>query len=178
PTHYEPAESLVPNLLYPRATYNPVSQRFYEDHTVATDEERARYPYIITTYRVVEHYQSGIVTRNIPWLNELMPEIFLELSEELATSLGISNGDWVLIESKRLYKDGEQGNIKVKACVTNRIQPMLIHGEVRHVVALPWHWGYKGLSTGAVANDLSASVGDPNTTIPESKAFLCNVRRA
>ena len=178
PTHYEPAESLVPNLLYPDATYNPISQRFYVDHTVATDEERARYPYIMTTCRVVEHYQSGIVTRNIPWLNELMPEIFLELSEELATSLGISNGDWVLIESKRLYKDGEQGNIKVKACVTNRVQPMLIHGEVRHVVALPWHWGYKGLSTGAVANDLSPSVGDANTTIPESKAFLCNVRRA
>jgi formate dehydrogenase major subunit len=178
PTHYEPAESLVPNLLYPQATYNPVSQRFYEDHTVETDAERARYPYIMTTCRVVEHYQSGIVTRNIPWLNELMPEIFVELSEELAAELGIQNGDWVLLESKRLYKDGKQGNIKVKACVTRRIQPMIINGDKKHVVALPWHWGYKGLSTGAIANDLSASVGDANTTIPESKAFLCNVRRA
>ena len=178
PTHYEPAESLVPNLLYPQATYNPVSQRFYEDHTVETDAERARYPYIMTTCRVVEHYQSGIVTRNIPWLNELMPEIFVELSEELAADLGIRNGDWVLLESKRLYRDGKQGNIKVKACVTNRIQPMMINGEKKHVVALPWHWGYKGLSTGAIANDLSPSVGDANTTIPESKAFLCNVRRA
>jgi len=178
PTHYEPAESLVPNLLHPKATYNPVSQRFYVDHTVESDEERERYPYIITTYRVVEHYQSGIVTRNLPWLNELMPELFIEISEELAGELGISNGDNIMIESKRLYKDGEQGNIEAKACVTKRFKPMMIQGEMRHVVGMPWHWGFKGMSTGAVANDLTASVGDPNTTIPEYKAFLCNVRRA
>lgn len=178
PTHYEPAESLVPNLLYPNATYNPISQRFYEDHTVETDDERERYPFIISTYRIVEHYQSGIVTRNIPWLNELMPELFIEISHELADQLSISNGDRVIIESKRLYKDGEQDGIEAKACVTNRIKPMTIQGEKRHVVGMPWHWGFKGMSTGAVTNDLSASVGDPNTTIPESKAFLCNIRRA
>jgi formate dehydrogenase major subunit len=178
PTHYEPAESLVPNLLYPQATYNPVSQRFYADHTVETDEERERYPYIITTYRVVEHYQSGIVTRNLPWLNELMPELFIEISEELASELGISNGDKVVIESKRLFKDGEQAGIEAKACVTKRFKPTVIDGVARHVVGMPWHWGFKGMSTGAVTNDLTASVGDPNTTIPEYKAFLCNVRRA
>lgn len=178
PTHYEPAESPVPNLLYPGATYNPISQRFYTDHTVETEAERARYPYIITTYRLVEHYQSGIVTRNIPWLNEMMPELFLEISEELAAELGIQNGDRVIVESKRLFKDGKQDGIEAKACVTRRIQPMMINGEKQHVVGLPWHWGYKGLSTGAIANDLSPSVGDANTTIPESKAFLCNVRRA
>ncbi|HED24782.1 MAG TPA: formate dehydrogenase-N subunit alpha [Firmicutes bacterium] len=178
PTHYEPAESLVPNLFYPNATYNPVSQRFYEDHTVETDEERARYPYIITTYRIVEHYQSGIVTRNLPWLNELMPELFIEISEELASELGISNGDTVAIESKRLFKDGNQDSIEAKACVTRRLKPLVINGEKKHFVGMPWHWGFKGMNTGAVANDLTASVGDANTTIPESKAFLCNIRRA
>lgn len=178
PTHFEPADSLVPNLLYPSATYNPASQRFYEDHTVETDEERERYPYIITTYRVVEHYQSGVVTRNLPWLNEAMPELFIEISEELAEELGISNGDNVTIESKRLFKDGAQDGIEAKACVTKRFKPMEIQGQKRHVVGMPWHWGFKGMSTGAVTNDLSPSVGDPNTTIPEYKAFLCNVRRS
>lgn len=178
PVHYEPAESLVPNLLYPNAVYSPASQRFYEDHTVETDEEREKYPYIITTYRVVEHYQSGIVTRNSPWLNEAMPELFIELSEEMAEEKGISNGDWVIVESKRLAINGEQGSIRAKACVTKRFKPMMIQGENRHVVGLPWHWGFKGMSTGAVTNDLTPSVGDPNTTIPEFKAFLCNVRRA
>ncbi len=178
PAHYEPAESPVPNLLYPRATYNPASQRFYADHTVETDEERARYPYIITTYRLTEHYQSGIQTRNVPWLNELMPELFIELSEELAGELGINNGDDVLIESKRLFIDGNQEGITAKACVTNRIPPVMIQGKKQHIVGMPWHWGFKGMSTGAVTNDLSPSVGDPNTTIPEYKAFLCNVKKA
>ena len=178
PAHYEPADSPVPNLLYPSATYNPVSQRFYEDHTVETDAERARYPYIMTTYRIVEHYQSGIVTRNIPWLNELMPELFIEISEELAGELGIANGDRVMIETKRLYNNGEQHNIEAKACVTRRFIPIMINGEKKHVVGMPWHWGFRGMSRGAVTNDLSPSVGDANTTIPEYKAFLCNVRRA
>ncbi len=178
PAHYEPAESLVPNLLYPQATYNPVSQRFYADHTVETAEERERYPYIITTYRIVEHFQTGIVTRNLPWLNELMPELFIEISEELADEIGVNNGDKVIIESKRLFKDGDQSGIEAKACITKRFKPMVIDGEARHVVGMPWHWGFKGMSTGSVTNDLTASVGDANTTIPEYKAFLCNVRRA
>ncbi len=177
PIHYEPAESPVANLLYPKATYNPVSQRFYKDHTVETDEERARYPYIISTYRVTEHYQSGIMTRNMPWLNEAMPELFIEISEELAEEQGIKNGDTVTIESKRLFKDGEQSGIVAKACITKRLKPMVINGDKKHVVGMPWHWGFMGMNKGAICNDLAPSVGDPNTTIPEYKAFLCNIRK-
>ncbi len=178
PTHYEPADSPVPNLLYPNATYSPTSQRFYENHTVETDEERERYPYIATSYRLVEHYQSGSVTRNQPWLNEMMPEMFVEISEEQAEEMGIRNGDTVLVESLRLYNNGEQGHIKAKACVTKRIKPLMINGEKKHIVGMPFHWGFMGMSTGDSANDLTPSVGDPNTTIPEYKAFLCNIRRA
>ena len=176
--HYEPAESPVSNYLYPKATYNPVSQRWYEDHTVETDEERERYPYVMTTYRVSEHYQSGIMTRNMPWLNEAMPELFVELSEELAGELGITNGAEVILESKRLYQEGEQKNIRAKACVTKRFKPMTINGKLVHIVGMPYHWGFKGMSKGAVCNDLAPSVGDANASIPEYKAFLCNVRRA
>ena len=180
PTHYEPADSPVDNLLYPQATFNPCSQRFYENHTVETAEDREKYPHVATSYRLVEHYQSGSVTRNQPWLNEMMPEMFAEISEEHAEELGINNGDYILIESKRLQTsdNGEQGNIKVKACVTKRLKPMNINGEMKHLVGMPMHWGFMGMSTGASANDLTASIGDPNTTIPEYKAFLCNVRRA
>ncbi len=177
PTHFEPADSPVQHLLYPKAPFNPASQRFYEDHLVETDEERARYPYMITTFRLVEHYQSGAVTRNLPWLNELMPGLFIEISTELAADLGIQNGEKVFVESKRLYQDGKQGGIEAVACVTNRIPPVTIQGKRRHIVAMPYHWGYMGMSKGAVANELSPSVGDPNTAIPEYKAFLCNVRK-
>ncbi len=177
PTHYEPADSPVSNFLYPEATYNPISQRFYEDHVVETEEEKERYPYVLTTYRVVEHYQSGIMTRNMPWLIEMMPELFVEIDEELAAELGIKNGDKVAIESKRLYANGDQKSIEAKACVTKRLTPLMINGQKKHIVGMPFHWGYMGKSTGAVANDLTPSVGDPNTTIPEFKASLCNIRR-
>ncbi len=177
PIHYEPAESPVNNLLYPKATFNPVSKRWYPDLLAVTDDDRAKYPYIMSTYRVTEHYQSGIMTRNMPWLNEIMPELFIEIDEELAGSLGIANGDMVFIESKRLANNGVQGGIEAKACVTARLKPMMINGEKKHIVGMPFHWGFCGMSKGAVTNDLSPSIGDANTTIPESKAFLCNIRR-
>jgi len=171
PIHYEPAESPVQNVLYPQAKHNPVSQVFYPDQLGDAEE----FPYIMTTYRVSEHYQSGALTRNMPWLNELMPELFIEMDEDLAEEKGISNGDTVAITSKRL-KDNDK-EIKAKACVTNRIKPYKVNGKTIHVVGLPFHWGFKGLATGDVANDLSPSIGDPNTTIPEFKAFLCDLRR-
>ncbi len=177
PAHFEPAESPVPNLLYPKATFNPVSQRWYEGHLAETEEERSKYPYIMSTYRITEHYQSGIMTRNMPWLNETMPELFIEISEELAIELNIKNGETVLVESKRLLKNGEQKSIKAKACVTKRLKPMTVNGKQVHVVGMPFHWGYCGMRKGAITNDLSPSVGDANTTIPESKAFLCNIRK-
>jgi formate dehydrogenase major subunit len=175
PIHYEPAESPVKNLLYPSATFNPVSQRWYEDHTCETGDPN--YPYVISTYRVTEHYQSGIMTRNMPWLNEAMPELFIEMDEELAANLKIANGDMVIIESKRLLKDGVQSGIEAKACVTKRLKPMMIDGKKTHVVGMPFHWGFMGMSKGAVTNDLAPSIGDANTSIPESKAFLCNIRK-
>jgi formate dehydrogenase-N alpha subunit len=175
PIHYEPAESPVANLLYPKATYNPVSQRWYKDHTCETGDPN--YPYVMSTYRVTEHYQSGIMTRNMPWLNEAMPELFIELDPELAADLKIANGDMVLIESKRLLKDGVQKGIKAKACVTVRLKPMMINGKKTHIVGMPFHWGFMGMAKGAVTNDLAPSVGDANTTIPEYKAFLCNIRK-
>lgn len=168
PLHYEPAESPVANILYPRATANPISQRFYEDHLA----ENGKYPIIMTTYRVVEHYQTGSLTRNMPWLNEMMPELFIEISEELAGEKGIKNGDMVIIESHR-------GEIQAKACVTKRLKPLQGEGQVvYHTVGMPFHWGYTGMAKGDVTNELSPSIGDPNTTIPEFKAFLCDIRRA
>jgi hypothetical protein len=31
---------------------------------------------------------------------------------------------------------------------------------------------------GDIANDLTASVGDPNSWIPETKVFLCSLKKA
>ena len=70
-----------------------------------------------------------------------------------------------------------RGQVKAKALVTPRIKPLEVDGKIIHVVGLPWHFGFKGLVTGGVVNDLSAMVGDPNVSIQESKAMVCNLTK-
>jgi formate dehydrogenase major subunit len=96
--------------------------------------------------------------------------MFVEMSEELAAEAGIENGERVKVRSQR-------GEVDAVALVTKRVKPYYVGGEVVHVVGLPWHWGYKGLKTGSSANLLTPSVGDANTAIPETKAFLCKVEK-
>jgi anaerobic selenocysteine-containing dehydrogenase len=46
------------------------------------------------------------------------------------------------------------------------------------VVAIPWHWGERGLGKGSRANDLCIDSWDANTRIPEYKACLCKIEKA
>ena len=70
-----------------------------------------------------------------------------------------------------------RASIRAKALVTRRIRPFRLRDKTVHHVGLPWHWGYKGITTGDVVNNLSALVGDPNVTIHEAKVFVCQVRK-
>ncbi len=167
PEHYEPMESPVANAMS-RQQVNPIVTYWPQTGPAATTAE---YPYVATTYRVSEHWQSGIMTRNTPWLAELFPEMFVEISRSLAAKLNIDNGGQVVVTTPR-------GEIKAIACVTHRLKPLEVNGETVEIVGMPWHWGYVSLFPGDSANSLTPHVGDPNTTIPEYKAFLCNIRRA
>jgi anaerobic selenocysteine-containing dehydrogenase len=102
----------------------------------------------------------------------MMPEMFVEMSQELAEAKGIASGDTVVVASAR------GGNVRGKAIVTIRLKPFRVNGTTVHQISLPWNWGYMGLSTGDSANLLTPRVGDPNTGIPEFRAFLCDVRKA
>ena len=97
-----------------------------------------------------------------------MPELFVEISPELAGERGIRNADWATIVTPR-------GAIEAKALVTRRIRPFQVMGRTVHQIGMPWHWGFRGVVTGAVTNALLPLVADPNVTIHESKAFMCNV---
>lgn len=169
PEHFEPWESPTKNLLN-GAGQNPMA-RFVNDKSVQRGDVE-KYPYVVTTYSVTEHWQSGTQTRNIPWLNELIPTNFIEISEELAKEKGIKNGDDVRVWNNR-------GSVKVKAMVTIRMAPMTIDGKLTHVVGMPHHfsWATK-FATGDNVNDLPPNVGDPNSYIPEYKAFLVNLEKA
>ena len=52
-----------------------------------------------------------------------------------------------------------------------------IDGRTVHQIGMPWHFGYGGIAKGAIANDLSALIEDPNSRIHEGKSFTCSLRR-
>ncbi len=163
PEHYEPMESPVANAMSKQQSNPAVAIPGKIDNS-------GKYPYVGTTYRVSEHWQAGAMTRNLPWLVELVPDMFVEISEELAEWKGLKNGDMVTVSSER-------GKIEARALVTSRIKPLRVQGKMVEQVGLPWHFGFNGLATGGTANMLTTAVGCANTTIPEYKAFLCNIEK-
>jgi len=166
PEHYEPWEAPVENVMSKQQN-NPAFKIWHPEEQGTAD----KYPIVCSTYRVSEHWQSGQMTRNMPWVVEMMPEPFVEMSEELAAEKGIANGDRAIVESAR-------GRVNMVAVVTKRFKPFQMNGRRVHQVGVIWHWGYTGLSTGDSANVLTPHVGDANTMIPEYKAFLVSVRKA
>ena len=164
PEHYEPWESPVDNLL--SGTQNDPAVTIWKS---LVKGDVSKYPIVATTYRLSEHWNAGQMTRNLPWLVELMPEMFVEVSEELAAEKGIKNGEKVIVESAR-------GKIEAVAVVTKRFSTYSINGRKVHHIGMPWHLGYMGLAKGDSANMLTPNIGDANTTIPEYKAFLCDIR--
>ncbi len=174
PEHYEPLECPVEKNLMSSVLLNPTAKAW---HKVEGNMNKfaavcdPRYPFVATTYRVSEHWQTGAMTRQQEWLVEMQPEMFVEMSKELAAELGIKNGDKVIVESAR-------GKVHAKAVVTARFKPFKVgDGAVIHEVGLPYCFGFIGLATGDSANKLAPAIGDANTMIPESKAFLVNVRK-
>lgn len=130
-----------------------------------------KYPFVCTTYRVTEHWQTGVLTRWLPWLTEAEPQMFCEMSLELGKLRGIENGDRVLVETQR-------GKVEAAAIVTMRFKPFVIAGQTIHQIGIPWHFGWLYPKDGGdSANLLTPTIGDPNTMIPESKAFMANVTK-
>jgi formate dehydrogenase major subunit len=168
PAHYEPFESPMHNPLYHRQETDPAAMKRERPGNVYAHTEDERFPYVLTTYRLTEHHTSGAMSRTLSHLAELQPEFFCEISPELAAERGIEHGSWATIRSAR-------GVIQARAMVTRRMRPLRLNGHTVHQVGLPWHWGYEGLVTGDVVNDLVAMSEDPNSRIMEAKALLCNV---
>jgi formate dehydrogenase major subunit len=173
PSHYEPFESPMPNLIYPERDSNPTKLTWRRPENPYNPIADPRYPLVATTFRLTEHHTTGPMSRNLPWLAELQPEMFAEIDPVLAADRGIEDGGWMVIETERAA-------IEARAKVTDRMRPLRLGaGRVIHQVGLPWHWGFAAPAegvTGDSANDLGALSGDPNVSIQESKAFTCNVR--
>jgi len=171
PEYYEPLECPVSKHPFSKQLHNPTALQFKEEYKAVCDP---KYPFVCSTYRVTEHWQTGHMTRHTPWLLEAEPQMFCEMSPELAKMRGIKNGDKVILESVR-------GETWAMAIVTPRLKPFTVMGNTVHQVGIPWHYGWQYPENGEggdSANLLTPSVGDPNTGIPETKAFMVNVRKA
>lgn len=187
PEHYEPLECpLQENPLSKKHRINPTVKLFYPvkgPHDMPEEQGPSediffscdiRYPYVATTYRVTEHWQTGVLTRHLPWQLEMMPQQFVEISKELAQEKGIKSGDKIIVSSAR-------GKVWAIAIVTDRLKPFKVMNQTIHQVGLPWCFGWQypeDGSGGDSSNLLTPTIGDANTLIPETKAFMVNIEKA
>ena len=174
PTHYEPQESPVRNPLYDQQrSPTRVSLTDPNNRSAPSDREPGAgiYPYVFTTYRLTEHHTAGGMSRWLQYLSELQPEMFCEVSPELAAERGLESYQWATIISPR-------SAIEAKVLVTERMKPLKVGGTTIHQIGLPYHWGVgsEALVTGDSANDLVGVVMDPNVHIQDSKTGSCDIQ--
>jgi formate dehydrogenase major subunit len=169
PTHYEPHESPVRNPLYPGQQANPARQVFERPDNPSNPPLSDVFPYVLATYRIAEHHTAGGMTRFTPHTAELAPELFVEVSPELAAERGLVHNAWATIVTTRTA-------VEARVMVTERVPSTKIEGRVIHQVGLPYHWGRNGIAKGDSANDLLPIVADSNVHISEFKTATCDIR--
>jgi formate dehydrogenase major subunit len=148
---------------------NPAKEELEAAYNRSHPPESDVYPYVFTTYRLTEHHTAGGMSRTLPYLAELQPEFFVEVSPQLAAERGLENGGWATVVTARTA-------VEARVLVTERMRPLKIRGRIVHQVGVPYHWGTEGISTGDSGNDLTSVVMDPNVHIQESKAATCDVQ--
>ncbi|WP_079166581.1 formate dehydrogenase [Streptomyces oceani] len=173
PTHYEPQDSPFGNALYPRYSRSPVRQlkprEGNEYHPSGAEPGAGVFPYVVTTHRLTEHFTAGGMSRWSPYLGELQPEFFCEVSPALAAERGLRHGGWATVVTAR-------NAVEARVLVTERIKPLTVHDRTVHQIGLPFHWGPNGTVRGDAANELVSIALDPNAHIQEDKALTADIR--
>ncbi len=173
PTHYEPQDSPERNRLHThqrnpaRQLYEHESNRYHPDPDAPGGDV---FPFVLTTYRLTEHFTAGGMSRWTPYLAELQPELFCEVSPELAALRELEHGGWATLVSAR-------GAIEARVMVTRRMTPLRLNGRVVHQIGMPYHWGPNGYARGDAMNELSSMALDPSSHIQEVKALTVDVVR-
>jgi formate dehydrogenase major subunit len=172
PTHYEPQDSPVRNRLHEHQR-NPARQTYVHEnnryHPGPGEPGQDVYPFVVTTYRLTEHFTAGGMSRWTPYLSELQPEFFCEVSPELAAERGLEHAGWATLISAR-------GVIEARVMVTDRMTPLRVDGRTIHQIGMPYHWGANGYSKGDSMNELSSMALDPSSHIQEVKALTVDIR--
>jgi formate dehydrogenase major subunit len=167
PAFYEPPESPVRNALYGQQN-NPARFGIEHEYNPLNPSVSEVFPYVFTSYRLTEHHTAGGMSRSLPYLAELQPEMFCEVSPRLAAERGLTNGGWATIVTTRTA-------IEARVLVTPRMRSLRVGDRMVEQVGLPYHWGGNGLSTGDSENDLVNLTLDPNVYI-QGKVGTCDIR--
>jgi formate dehydrogenase major subunit len=170
PEHYEPLESPLKQNLMSKQHNSPVITIFKSDMDKVASAD-PKYPLVLTTYSATEHWCSGAITRWQSWLTEAMPQVYVEISEELAAERGLKNGEWVTVSSAR-------GRLDAVAMVTPRLRPLTVGGKLTHTVGMTFNYGWLyPKDSGDTCNLLTTFVGDGNAGTPEYKACMVNISK-
>ncbi|GGK73745.1 formate dehydrogenase subunit alpha [Sphaerisporangium melleum] len=169
PTHYEPQDTPLENPLHPSRRRNPARLTYDRPGNRYHPPGSEVYPYVVTTYRLTEHFTAGGMSRWVPHLAELQPQMFCEVSPELAEERLLEHGGWATVISAR-------GAVEARVIVTDRMPSLHLDGRVVHQIGLPYHWGPNGLATGDPANELTSIVLDPNADIQETKVLTADIQ--
>jgi assimilatory nitrate reductase catalytic subunit len=135
-----------------KARFHPIT------YLPPAEEPDAEYPLVLTTGRVVYHYLSGNQTRRTPFLFEMAPCPWVEIHERTAEELGIADGGWVTVTTRR-------GELTAPALVVRSIRP--------DTIFIPYHYG-----GGEAANILTNPILEPMNKIPEYKVCAAALRKA
>ncbi len=168
PTHYEPLESPVPNPLYPEQQSNPAIENIESPVNPINPSFSEVYPFVFTSYRLTEHHTAGGMSRTLPYLTELQPEPFCEVSPRLAQERNLEHGGWATIVTARTA-------IEARVLVTQRIRSLRLGDRWIEQVGLPYHWGGNGITSGDSQNDLVGIALDPNVHI-QDKVGTCDIQ--
>jgi formate dehydrogenase major subunit len=167
PTHYEPPESPLHNPLYGQQN-NPTRRSIAHAANPLNPSYSEIFPYVFTTYRLTEHHTAGAMSRTLPYLTELQPEPFCEISPRLAAERGLEHLGWATIVTARTA-------IEARVLVTGRLRSLRVGDRVVEQIGLPYHWGPNGLVPGDSPNDLVNVTMDPNVYI-QDKVGTCDIR--
>ncbi len=167
PSHYEPVESPVHNAVYSRQN-NPGREKRSTPSNPTNPSYGTVYPFVYTSYRVTEHHTAGGMSRTLPVLSELQPEMFCEVSPRLAELRGLEHGGWATITTGR-------SAIEARVMVTSRLRSLRLGRQWVEQVGLPYHWAGNGVVTGDSVNDLVNVTTDPTVHI-QDKVGTCDIR--
>jgi formate dehydrogenase major subunit len=171
PTHYEPLESPFANPLYKQST-DPMVQTFRRPENPYNpsdgDPGAEVFPFVMTTHRLTEHHTAGGMSRTVPYLSELQPEMFVEVGPALAAHRGLEHTGWATLVTARAA-------IEARVLVTDRLKPLKIMGRELHQIGVPYHWGRRGIVTGDSGNELTSLALDFNVHISEFKTLTCDI---